>query len=172
MFLFSCYTGLRYSDIINLQEKHYIKKGNLVTIKIDKMVKTQKPVELPLNNLFDSKPLKIFRKYYNKDNKYLFGAQKVMPVKGIGEVVDVESLKLSMRVGKSLINKIENGDLPDFFEISKQFDNIPGGIHALSAAVIIPETEYQNVLSKIEEFIKGYKKNYREITWLELTIYV
>ncbi len=91
-----------------------------------------------------------------KDDKYLFGAQKVMPVKGIGEVVNVESLKLSMRVGKGLVDKIKKGELPDLAEISNQFENIPGGIHALSAAVIIPVTEYQNVLNKIDDFISNY----------------
>jgi len=93
-----------------------------------------------------------------QEDKYLFGAQKVMEVKGIGNVVNIESLKLSMRAGKDIIQKIKQGILPDFFEISKQFDNIPGGIHALSAAVIIPVTEYQNVLNKINNFINEYNK--------------
>ncbi len=73
MFVFACYTGLRYSDIVNIQKKHIIINGNEVTISIDKMVKTQKPVELPLNMLFKGKPLVIFKKYYNKDAKFLFG---------------------------------------------------------------------------------------------------
>jgi len=109
-----------------------------------------------IGNFLDS--LKYIEEFKLDTDKYLFGAQKVMPVKGIGEVVDVESLKLSMRVGKDIVCRLEHGELHDFFEISKQFDNIPGGIHALSAAVIIPETEYHNVLNIIEEFIRNYKK--------------
>ena len=73
MFIFSCYTGLRYSDIVNLQPKHYIINGDVVTIKIDKMVKTGKPVELPLNMLFEGKPLEIFHKYYKENENFLFG---------------------------------------------------------------------------------------------------
>jgi len=73
MFIFSCYTGLRYSDIVNLQPKHYIINGDTVTIKIDKMVKTGKPVELPLNMLFEGKPLEIFYKYYKENENFLFG---------------------------------------------------------------------------------------------------
>ena len=98
---------------------------------------------------------------FNLDkNRYVFGAQKVMPIKGIGEAVNQESLKLSMRAGKNLAIKIKKGEYPDFFEISKQFDNIPGGIHSLSAAVIIPLKEYPNVLLKINKFIEEYRKKY------------
>ena len=73
MFLFSCYTGLRYSDIVNLQQKHIEINDDEVIISIKKMIKTQKPVELPLKMLFNGKPLKIFEKYYKKNKKFLFG---------------------------------------------------------------------------------------------------
>lgn len=73
MFLFSCYTGLRYSDLINLQHKHYEIDDTEVVISINKMIKTQKPVELPLHDLFKGKPLAIFNKYYHKEQMYLFG---------------------------------------------------------------------------------------------------
>lgn len=73
MFVFSCYTGLRYSDIINLQQKHFDIQENEVTISINKMIKTQKPVELPLHMLFGGRPLEIFKKYYKEENQYLFG---------------------------------------------------------------------------------------------------
>lgn len=44
MFLFSCYTGLRYSDVINL------KKGQIIKGKIEiVMQKTDKKIEIPLN---------------------------------------------------------------------------------------------------------------------------
>ena len=73
MFLFSCYTGLRFSDIVNLQKKHYDIKDDEISIIIGKMVKTQKPVELPLNMLFNGKAVPIFKKFYNENETYLFG---------------------------------------------------------------------------------------------------
>jgi integrase len=44
LFLFSCYTGLRYSDVINLQ-KDEVKKDRIEIV----MQKTSKKVEIPLN---------------------------------------------------------------------------------------------------------------------------
>ena len=73
MFVFSCYTGLRYSDIVNLKPEHFEINDEEVIIKIGKMIKTQRPVTLPLNTLFDGKPLVIFNKYYKKDMRFLFG---------------------------------------------------------------------------------------------------
>jgi integrase len=62
MFVFSCYTGLRYSDVIRLNEKDIIKSKNEWSIMISQE-KTQKSVTLPLNHLFKGKPLRIAKKY-------------------------------------------------------------------------------------------------------------
>ena len=61
-FLFCCYTGLRYSDFVNLTEK------NIVTIDkrpwlVFKTVKTGTEVKLPLTLLFEGKAYKLLRKY-------------------------------------------------------------------------------------------------------------
>ncbi len=61
-FLFCCYTGLRYSDFINLSEK------NIVTIDkrpwlVFNTVKTGAEVKLPLTFLFEGKAWKLLRKH-------------------------------------------------------------------------------------------------------------
>lgn len=61
-FLFCCYTGLRYSDFINLSEK------NIVFIErrpwlIFQTIKTGTEVKLPLAFLFEGKAWKLLRKY-------------------------------------------------------------------------------------------------------------
>ena len=61
-FLFCCYTGLRYSDFVNLSEK------NIVTIDkrpwlVFNTVKTGAEVKLPLTFLFEGKAYKLLRKY-------------------------------------------------------------------------------------------------------------
>ena len=89
-------------------------------------------------------------------NKYFIGAQRVMPVYGIGEVTEKPSLKVSLRVGKALVDDIKKGRLPDLATISKSFDNIPGGLHALSAAVIIPEESYEEVIKHINDFVENW----------------
>ena len=57
-FLFSCYTGLRFSDLSTLKQNeitnNWIKKI---------MKKTGKEVEVPLVGLFEDKPLKIIEEY-------------------------------------------------------------------------------------------------------------
>ena len=90
-------------------------------------------------------------------DKYLFGSQRVMSLKSIGDLVETPSLKVSMRVGDNLIEKIKNKEFPDLFDIANSFDNIPGGIHALSAAVIIEVEDYLPMLKNIDRFVSNYK---------------
>jgi len=71
MFLFSCYTGLRFSDVST------INKNNLQTIDGNlwlniTMIKTTEPVQIPLYLLFDGKPIEIINRYSSHDRKYFF----------------------------------------------------------------------------------------------------
>jgi integrase len=59
MFLFSCNTGLRYSDVIALTKKDLI-DGNCINMK---MKKTKKNVKVPLTN-----KAKIILEKYSKSN--------------------------------------------------------------------------------------------------------
>lgn len=68
-FLFCCYTGLRYSDFVNLSEK------NIVTIDkrpwlVFNTVKTGAEVKLPLTFLFEGKAYKLLRKYKNRLDRF------------------------------------------------------------------------------------------------------
>jgi putative integrase/transposase len=70
LFLFSVYTGLRYSDIVTLRP------SNIVTIKGEKWVqkhqqKTDEKIMIPIYLLFNGKPLKII------ENNYIFGSMQV-----------------------------------------------------------------------------------------------
>ncbi len=71
MFLFSCYTGLRFSDISALStDKVRTIDGN---VWIDTtMQKTAEPVRIPLYLLFDGKPTQILNRYTHPDRKYIF----------------------------------------------------------------------------------------------------
>jgi site-specific recombinase XerD len=71
MFLFSCYTGLRFSDISALStDKVRTIDGN---VWIDTtMQKTAEPVRIPLYLLFDGKPTQILNRYTRPDRKYIF----------------------------------------------------------------------------------------------------
>lgn len=64
-FLFCCYAGMRYSDLINLSSENFV-DINQETWLIYKSVKTGTEVRLPLNLLFSGKGIAILNKY--RDN--------------------------------------------------------------------------------------------------------
>lgn len=66
MFLFSCYTGLRFSDVQTLEKKHLVKSIDGISI-YKKMEKVPKPVTLPLDLLFSGKPKLIINKYVSQN---------------------------------------------------------------------------------------------------------
>lgn len=57
-FLFCCYTGLRFSDLVSLKSENVA--GGWIT---KKMVKTNFTVEIPISEVFDGKALDIITKY-------------------------------------------------------------------------------------------------------------
>lgn len=71
LFLFSCYTGLRFSDLQTLSKEHLINNVDGISI-FKKMDKVPKPVLLPLDLLFEGKPKKILNKYLRTDSKMVF----------------------------------------------------------------------------------------------------
>ena len=71
LFLFSCYTGLRFSDVMTLEI------NNIQTIDGKKWLvknqqKTDEKIKIPIYLLFDGKPLKIIQKYFMLGSKTLF----------------------------------------------------------------------------------------------------
>ena len=75
-FLFCCYTGLRYSDFVNLAEENIRKINNEPWITLE-TIKTGAAVKLPLNLLFEGKAWKLLKKY--KNNLKQFFAIKPNP---------------------------------------------------------------------------------------------
>lgn len=61
-FLFCCYTGLRYSDFVNLSEKNIVTIDNRPWL-VFRTIKTGTEVKLPLALLFEGKAWKLLRKY-------------------------------------------------------------------------------------------------------------
>jgi hypothetical protein len=61
VYLFSCYTGLRYSDLKNLHPAHIVERGNYKVVSLVQQ-KTQAKVEFALNTY----ALTILDKYKDK----------------------------------------------------------------------------------------------------------
>ena len=76
-FLFCCYTGLRYSDFVNLNEKNIVKMDGKLWLIFDS-VKTGTEVKLPLNLLFEGKALTLLQKY--QGNKELIRIGKLAKI--------------------------------------------------------------------------------------------
>ena len=63
-FLFCCYTGLRYSDFVNLSENKIVTIENSPWIVLN-TIKTDAEVKLPLTFLFEGKAWKLLHKHKN-----------------------------------------------------------------------------------------------------------
>jgi integrase len=68
-FLFCCYTGLRFSDFINLSERNFIYIDNNPWI-VFHTIKTGTEIKLPLHLLFEGKGFDILQKYQNNVNAF------------------------------------------------------------------------------------------------------
>ncbi|WP_099464919.1 MULTISPECIES: site-specific integrase [Parabacteroides] len=64
MFLFSCYTGLRFSDVVSITNANFLSIDDKLWL-IYSSVKTDVSVRLPLFLLFDGKSIPIYERYRN-----------------------------------------------------------------------------------------------------------
>lgn len=67
LFLFSCYTGLRFSDIVKITNKNFIHIENKPWL-VYSSVKTNTSVRLPLALLFEGKAIPIYERYRTSTN--------------------------------------------------------------------------------------------------------
>lgn len=66
-FLFCCYTGLRYSDFVHQRKENIVhSKGH--TWLVFKSVKTSSESKIPLDLLFEGKPMNILHKYKGRED--------------------------------------------------------------------------------------------------------
>ena len=72
MFLFSCYTGLRFSDVVNIRADNFHLIDNKLWL-LYSSVKTDVNVRLPLFLLFEGKALAFYEHYRNLYSRTLFG---------------------------------------------------------------------------------------------------
>lgn len=68
-FLFCCYTGLRYSDFVHQQKENIIQSGEYIWLVFNS-VKTSLESRIPLDLIFEGKPMNILRKYHDKENDF------------------------------------------------------------------------------------------------------
>jgi integrase len=71
MFLLSCYTGLRFSDVARLSDKHLVVRTDGTAIDIIQQ-KTKRRVYIPIYKMFDRKPLHIVQAWKARGNHEIF----------------------------------------------------------------------------------------------------
>jgi site-specific recombinase XerD len=71
MFLFACYTGLRFSDITSLSKDSIVVEDGKTWIDTTQQ-KTSSPLRIPLYMLFNNKPIEILNRYTRPDHKFIF----------------------------------------------------------------------------------------------------
>lgn len=67
LFLFSCYCGLRFSDIQSLKYSDLKYQGTDITLVKGQVKVNEKPVTLPLHLLFKGKPQDVIKKYIKQE---------------------------------------------------------------------------------------------------------
>jgi len=71
LYMFSVYTGLRYSDVFSLQKKDIVSIAGKDWL-IKTMEKTDESVRIPIYAIFNGKPTEILRKYTNFGSIFCF----------------------------------------------------------------------------------------------------
>jgi len=72
IFLFSCYTGIRFADVFNLTKSNLaVSNKGEITLEF-RMIKSNKNISLPLHLLYNGKPTELVRKYNNEYSELLF----------------------------------------------------------------------------------------------------
>ncbi len=72
IFLFGCYTGLRFADIIKLTSNDIHRNGNEVYLTIRESKTQKNKINYPLHKLFCGKPIAIIDKYHSDIRQTLF----------------------------------------------------------------------------------------------------
>ena len=72
VFLFGCYTGLRFNDIVELTHKNITYDGSNVYLNTRENKTQKNKINLPLHKLFYGKPIALIEKYKSTERKTLF----------------------------------------------------------------------------------------------------
>lgn len=71
LFMYSVYTGLRFSDVLSMQKRELVAIGGNTWL-IKKMEKTDENVRIPIYTIFNGKPLEIINKYNRFNTVFCF----------------------------------------------------------------------------------------------------
>jgi integrase len=91
MFLFSCYCGLRYSDMQALSKSN-VRKDSAGNISIRfQMQKVDRFIELPLHSLFEGKPEKILKYYMESGKEKIFPQHSNQQINRLLKIIAVNA---------------------------------------------------------------------------------
>jgi len=109
MFVFSCYTALRFSDISALTKAdlQITEEGVYLCKKVEKLASYGRSTDIPLFMIFSGKPEKLLKKYLDKvknDDDLIFNAisnQKTnQHLKRLADATGIKRMKLSFHISR------------------------------------------------------------------------
>lgn len=103
LFMFSVYTGLRYSDVFSLQKKDIVSIGGNDWL-IKTMEKTDENVRIPIYTIFNGKPTEILNKYKNFGSVFCFehltNQHCNRQLKEISKIAEIENKNITFHTAR------------------------------------------------------------------------
>ncbi|MCF6342943.1 MAG: site-specific integrase [Bacteroidales bacterium] len=126
IFLFSCYTGLRYSDLKTLNTGSFISQQEGVGLKLQRMAKVDRPVHLKLWEMFDGKPEQMYMRMAEAApdaeksiwKKYISNSKMNLILKELQAAAGIKK-KLTIHVGRHTFGTLYAHQTGSIFEVMR-----------------------------------------------------
>jgi integrase len=121
MFLFSCWTGLRFSDVSRLTKDDFIESDEGINLKLSRMYKVDRKLFLKLHLLFGGKPEQMAKKHMENELFWTIGignAEMNKLLKVLQEAAGLKK-KLTTHVGRHTFGTLYARQTGSIFEVMK-----------------------------------------------------
>lgn len=126
MFVFACYSGLRYGDFSKLTVDNFEQRNEGLILNLKGTEKTDTPVFLRLYEMFEGKPAEIAQRYLNMNtsHKYIWkrsisNQQMNLFLKDIGAMAGISKKKLTVHLARHTFGTLYARETKNLFEVCR-----------------------------------------------------